>query len=103
MEEKDALSLGWGVSSLDADKVRFPLVCRTMQEGDKFSPFGLKGSKKVSDFLNSRKVDLLFKNILPVLTKKDGSIVCLPSLEIDDRFKVTSQSKKVLTVSAQVC
>lgn len=103
VEEKDALSLGRGVSSLDADKVRFPLVCRTMQEGDKFSPFGLKGSKKVSDFLNSRKVDLLFKNILPVLTKKDGSIVCLPSLEIDDRFKVISQSKKVLIVSAQVC
>ena len=37
------------------------------------------------------------------VAKKDGSIVCLPSLEIDDRFKVTSQSKKVLTVSAQVC
>ena len=91
------------VCAVDADKIGFPLICRTMQEGDRFSPYGLKGSKSVADFLNSRKVDLLFKSILPVLTKKDGSIVCLPSLEIDDRYKVTSESKKVLTVSAQVC
>ncbi len=92
-----------GGSAVDADKIGFPLICRTMQEGDRFSPYGLKGSKSVADFLNSRKVDLLFKNIVPVLTKKDGSIVCLPSLEIDDRFKVTSQSKKVLVISASVC
>lgn len=91
-----------GGSAVDADKVNFPLICRTMQEGDRFSPYGLKGSKSVADFLNSRKVDLLFKNIVPVLTKKDGSIVCLPSLEIDDRFKVTSQSQNLLIVSAEL-
>lgn len=89
-------------SVLDADKVDFPLICRTMQEGDKFSPYGLKGSKSVADFLNSRKVDLLFKNIIPVVTKKDGSIICLPSLEIDDRFKVTSQSQNLLIISIQI-
>lgn len=89
-------------SVLDADKVDSPLICRTMQEGDKFSPYGLKGSKSVADFLNSRKVDLLFKNIIPVLTKKDGSIICLPSLEIDNRFKVTSQSQNLLIISIQI-
>ncbi len=97
--DKDAIK---GYSVLDAGNVRFPLVCRTVREGDRFSPFGLKGSKKVADFLNSRKVDLLFKGILPVLAKKDGSIVCLPSLEIDDHFRVTSLSKKILVVSASV-
>ncbi len=87
-----------GKSVLDAAKLSFPLTLRTVQDGDRFSPYGLKGSKKVSDFLNSRKTDLVFKNILPVITQKDGSIVCLPSFEIDDRFKVTSLSKKILTV-----
>ncbi|MBP5517983.1 MAG: tRNA lysidine(34) synthetase TilS [Bacteroidales bacterium] len=106
IQEQDVSSLeafSGKVSVLDADKVSFPLFCRTMREGDRFSPFGLRGSKSVADFLNSRKVDLLLKNILPVVAKKDGSIVCLPSLEIDDRYKVTSQSKKALIVSAQVC
>lgn len=97
--DKDSVK---GLSVLDAGNVRFPLVCRLIREGDRFSPFGLKGSKKVADFLNSRKVDLLFKGILPVLAKKDGSIVCLPSLEIDDHFRVTSLSKKILVVSASV-
>ena len=89
-----------GCSVLDAEKVSFPLTVSTMQPGDKFSPFGLKGSKSVADFLNSRKVDLLFKDIIPVIKDKDGKIVCLPSLEIDDHFRVTSQSNKILIVSA---
>lgn len=87
------------ISVMDASDLDFPLVCRTLKEGDSFSPFGLKGSKKVADFLNSRKADLLFKNIVPVVTKKDGRIVCLPSLEIDNRYKVTSLSKKLLMIS----
>ncbi|MBR4801308.1 MAG: tRNA lysidine(34) synthetase TilS [Bacteroidales bacterium] len=91
-----------GFSVLDVAKVSFPLTLSTMQPGDRFSPFGLKGSKSVADFLNSRKVNLLFKDIIPVIKDKDGKIVCLPSLEIDDRFKVTSQSNKILIVSASL-
>ena len=91
-----------GCSLLDAAKVSFPLTLSTMQPGDKFAPFGLKGSKSVADFLNSRKVELLFKDIIPVIKDKDGKIVCLPSLEIDDRFKVTSQSSRILIVSASL-
>ena len=91
-----------GYSVLDAAKVCFPLTVSTMRPGDRFSPFGLKGSKSVADFLNSRKVDLLFKDIIPVIKDKDGKIVCLPSLEIDDHFKVTSQSKKILIISASL-
>ena len=91
-----------GLCVLDASRVSFPLTVSTMQTGDKFSPFGLKGSKSVADFLNSRKVDLLFKDIIPVIKDKDGKIVCLPSLEIDDRFRVTSQSNKILIVSASL-
>ena len=89
-----------GYSVLDAAKVSFPLTISKMQPGDRFSPFGLKGSKSVADFLNSRKVDLLFKDIIPVIKDKDGKIVCLPSLEIDDHFKVTSQSNRILIISA---
>lgn len=106
LEEKEASLLDKdsvkGLSVLDAGNVRFPLVCRLIRGGDRFSPFGLHGSKKVADFLNSRKVDLLFKSILPAITDRDGKIVCLPSLEIDDRFRVTSLSKKLLVVSASI-
>ena len=91
-----------GLSVLDAEKASFPLTVSTMQPGDRFSPFGLKGGKSVADFLNSRKVDLLFKSIIPVIKDKDGKIVCLPSLEIDDHFRVTSQSNRILIVSASL-
>ena len=35
----------------DFDKLSFPLVLRHWQEGDWFVPFGMKGKKKVSDYL----------------------------------------------------
>ena len=91
-----------GFSVLDASKVSFPLTLSTMQPGDRFSPFGLRGSKSVADFLNSRKVDLLFKDIIPIIKDKDGKIVCLPSLEIDDCFRVTSHSNRILIVSVSL-
>ncbi|PKP44804.1 MAG: tRNA lysidine(34) synthetase TilS, partial [Bacteroidetes bacterium HGW-Bacteroidetes-12] len=46
---------------LDADKIIFPLFVRKWCEGDTFSPFGLKGKKKVSDFFVDQKFSILEK------------------------------------------
>src|SRR5205085_9626025 len=43
---------------LDKDKVSFPLQWRTWKEGDYFFPLGMKGNKKVSDFLIDLKLTL---------------------------------------------
>ncbi len=43
------------IAQLDFDKLLFPLQIRSWQEGDIFSPMGMKGKKKVSDFFVSEK------------------------------------------------
>ncbi|MDE6151715.1 MAG: tRNA lysidine(34) synthetase TilS, partial [Prevotella sp.] len=49
------------VAQMDAASVKFPLTLRETRNGDRFTPFGMKGSKLVSDFMTDRKVNLLQK------------------------------------------
>jgi tRNA(Ile)-lysidine synthase len=79
---------------MDAAKVCKPLAFRHWREGDRFRPFGMhSGTRKVSDFLVSRKVDRLEKSEVYVITDMGGAdgserILAVAGLEIDDRFKL---------------
>jgi len=83
---------------LDADEVRFPLTLRTFKAGDRFIPFGMKGRKKLKDFFVDQKVSLEQRYSTPLLCWKDEPVwVC--GFRIDDRFKVTPQTKRILKIS----
>lgn len=80
----------------DLDTVQMPLLIRSWQQGDRFKPLGMKGQKKVSDFLISQKVPLTLKHKVPVIEDADKSIVAILPWRIDDKFKVTTKTKKVV-------
>ena len=52
---------------VDAAKLIFPLELRNISAGDKFSPFGMTGMKKLNDYLSDIKIDNLLKERVPVL------------------------------------
>ncbi|MBL4592809.1 MAG: tRNA lysidine(34) synthetase TilS [Flavobacteriales bacterium] len=83
---------------LDADKVQFPLTLRTWKQGDVFQPLGMKGNKKVSDFLIDNKVSIIDKKELKILGS-NNQILWLVGHRIDDKFKITSSTKKILVLS----
>ncbi|MBO4692756.1 MAG: tRNA lysidine(34) synthetase TilS [Bacteroidales bacterium] len=85
-----------GVLLMDESKVKFPLRLRFAKEGDRFSPFGLKGSKSVADFLNSKKLDTLFKSVVPVVEDACGTIISIPPVEITDGCKITESTLSVI-------
>ena len=85
--------------TIDAEKVLFPLSVRPVREGDRFRPFGMKGQKLVSDYLTDRKLNLLEKRLQLVVTDAEDSIIWLVGHRIDDRFRVTETTKKVLAIS----
>ncbi|MGD1842412.1 MAG: tRNA lysidine(34) synthetase TilS [Thermonemataceae bacterium] len=85
------------LACLDADKIVMPLEVRSWQEGDWFYPLGLKGRKKVSDFLTDLKIPRNLKQNVWVLTAKK-QIVWVIGWRIDDRFKITGQTDKVLII-----
>ena len=79
--------------------MQFPLICRTMINGDKITPLGMKGVKRLSDFFTDNKVDNLIKPRLPIIINPANEIICLPGLRVDNKFKVKETTKKVLIVS----
>lgn len=87
------------VATLDADRVAFPLTLRPTQAGDRFEPFGLKGSKLVSDFLKDLKVPMLERRRQLVLTDATGAIVWLVGRRVDGRAAIRQgATQRVLTV-----
>lgn len=84
------------VAKLDADAVRLPLTIRSWQEGDSFHPLGMKGKKKLSDLFIQRKVNLFAKQEVPILVNGNGEIMWVVGIQLDDRYKITEKTKKVL-------
>ena len=78
--------------SIDNEKPVFKLV--RWKSGDKFKPLGMNQFKKVSDFLTDLKIPASEKKSKLVL-KYRNQIVWIVGLRIDDRFKLTTESKKV--------
>lgn len=85
---------------LDADKVKETLHCRSIQEGDRFRPFGMRGTKLVSDYLTDRKRSRIEKMAACVVC--DGSqIVWLIGERPDDRYAITSNTHNILLIKAK--
>lgn len=84
---------------LDAQKVKFPLMIRRVARGDRFVPFGMKGSKLVSDFLTDQKMALPLKRRQLVVTDAGGNILWVVGKRLDGRFAVSPCSKSVVEIS----
>jgi tRNA(Ile)-lysidine synthase len=81
---------------LDAAKVTFPLTIRTVQEGDRFVPFGMKGSKLVSDFLTDQKCTIFERRRQLVITDASDTIVWLVGRRPDQRFCISETTTQML-------
>ena len=80
--------------SFDFDKLRFPLLLRNWHKGDKFIPLGMKNFKKLSDFFIDEKISISEKDKTWLLFS-ESNLVWVVGKRIDDRFKVTSKTKKM--------
>lgn len=88
------------IACLDANKVVLPLDIRKWEKGDKFVPFGMKGQKKVSDYLTDKKFSL-FEKEKQYVACSEGKIVWLIGERTDDRFKITEKTEKALILKIQ--
>lgn len=86
---------------LDLSKVTFPLTLRLIERGDRFVPFGMTGSKLVSDFLTDLKLSSFEKRDQWCVTQATGEIIWLVGRRPDNRFRVTKATKRVLTLKTK--
>jgi len=86
-----------GAVYLDFDKLKFPLVWRTWKKGDFFYPSGMEHRKKISDFLIDNKIPRADKGDISVL-ESNGNIVWVVGMRLDNRFKASPQTKRMLEI-----
>jgi tRNA(Ile)-lysidine synthase len=96
---------------IDADRLTWPLSLRRWREGDRFTPLGMTGTKKVSDYLIDAKVSLPEKGRQFVLLNgngasragdPDGEIIWLTGRRLDDGYKITPQTENVLRITKEI-
>ncbi|MGA0558345.1 tRNA lysidine(34) synthetase TilS [Larkinella sp. VNQ87] len=85
------------IACLDADRIQWPLTVRPWQPGDRFRPLGLSGSQSVGDFFTNRKISLTERQSAWVL-ESGGQIAWLIGYRLDDRFRITDQTRNFLII-----
>jgi len=80
---------------LDLDKLKWPLRARNFRTGDKFIPLGVNGFKKVKDIFIDNKIPSEERKKIPILVSHDD-IVWVYGIRIDDRYKITQETKRIL-------
>lgn len=87
------------VAVIDSKNITFPLSLRKWEHGDRFSPFGMTGTKLVSDYMTDRKMTALEKKNQWVVCDAEKNIIWLVNQTVDNRYRLTDSSKKKLVIS----
>lgn len=97
-KDRNTIPTDKSVACIDRKLVEFPLVVRKLKTGDYFYPFGMKmKKKKISRFLIDQKVAMHEKeNIWVVESAK--RIIWVVGMRIDERFRITGRSEKMIMI-----
>lgn len=85
------------IKYFDYDKIKGGLKLRNRQDGDRFTPYGMKGSKKLKDFFIDSKVSRDQRDKVPLIVD-DENIIWVVGYRINDLYKLTVNTKKVLMI-----
>lgn len=86
------------ILAIDADRVQWPLTLRPLRQGDRFRPFGMKGTKLVSDFLTDIKMSRFDREHQLVLSDSSGSILWIVGVRAADGYRIMPQTTNICEV-----
>jgi len=88
------------VAFLDAQKATFPLHIRNWKTGDSFSPLGMKGTKKLSDYFIDRKIPRNERKKIP-LVYKDDDLLWVSGHQIHNDYRISPATKNFLRIEVK--
>ena len=86
---------------IDPEELKRPLLLRTWKQGDRMQPYGMKGSKLISDMLTDSKIPSLKREKALVLTSgKD--IIWLVGIRASKHYKITKTTKTIIEITIEL-
>ncbi len=83
------------VAIVDADVISGPLTVTPMRPGDRMRPFGMSGSRKLSDILVDAKVPARLRPLVPVV--RDGErIVWVAGIKSSEEYRVGPATQRTV-------
>ena len=83
---------------LDYDKLNLPLRIRNRKPGDRFQPLNSNFYKKVKSFFIDQKIDRHQREKIMLVVDSSNQIVWITGYQIDNRFKITENTKKIIHI-----
>jgi len=88
------------VKYFDYDKINGNIIIRTRKDGDKFKPFGMKGSKKLKDFFMDLKIPQDERKEIPLICFGE-TIAWVVNYRISENFKVDKETRNILEIKVK--
>ena len=85
------------VACFDFARVGSELTVRRHRQGDRFQPLGMEHPKKLGEFMIDAKIPRAWRNRVPVVCSP-GQIIWVVGWRIDDRVKVTRDTRRILRI-----
>jgi tRNA(Ile)-lysidine synthase len=88
------------VKYFDYDKIKGGITLRTRRNGDRFVPFGMKGSKKLKDLFIDLKIPQEERDRIPLICFGED-IAWIVGYRISDSYKIDKNTKRILEIALQ--
>ena len=90
------------VATLDADAIEGPLTVGPVSPGDRMRPFGMSGSRKLSDILVDAKVPARDRPLVPVV--RDGErIVWVAGVKSSEDYRIGPDTRRTVRLQWEPC
>ena len=86
------------VCVVDAARLHYPLIVRRPQEGDRMHPFGMKGSKLLSDLYTDLKINRIERDKQWLLCQ-ENDVLWAVGLRTSEKCRLQGNEKEVLVIS----
>ena len=87
------------IAQIDFDKLEFPLILRSWQDGDYFYPLGMNNKKKkLKRYFADNKLSRNDKERVWILTDNKKRIVWVVNHRLDERFKITEKTQQIYEI-----
>jgi len=80
------------IKFFDYQNIRGEMILRFRKDGDRFIPFGSKGSKKLKDYFIDKKVPRETRDLIPLIVDEE-KVLWIVGYTKDDRVRIDNNSK----------